>query len=256
MSIETNVTISNSMFDKIWKRDNYLAKINPAQIHRRRMIKYFLKQLKLNPKKVLDIGCGTGELLFELGKFYPQTELLGCDLSIESGKLMESIVPYSKFCSIDVEKDSDTPFGGQIDLITCSEVLEHCKNPNNVVRNAYAWLNKDGVFFITVPSGNMTAYDKAIGHLHHYTTSEIESILSSCGFINVRSIYWGAPFHTLYRKLVGIASKEMEKKNEEPNKHILPVWIVCKIFNLLFYFNFIQNSGCQIFAWGYKQNGA
>ncbi len=252
MSVENNV-VSSSMFDEIWKRDSYLARINPAQIHRRRMIKFYLNKLRLNPKKILDIGCGTGELLSELGHFYPESELIGCDLSKESGKLLESNVPQSKFYCTDIEQNADFVLSEKADLITCSEVLEHCQNPMNVVKNGYNWLNIGGILFITVPSGEMTTYDKTIGHLHHYTTSEIKSILTSCGFSKVESIYWGAPFHTLYRKLVGTASKELKKKNEEPNKHIAPIWLACKIFYFLFYFNFIQNSGCQIFAWGYKE---
>ena len=252
MGLNKTTTEQFFIYDKIWQRDEYLAKINPAQIHRRRMLKSFLKHLKINPKRVLDIGCGTGELLSELSNMYPEAKLLGCDLSSESDKLMKSIIPDSDFFQIDIEESQSIPSNILVDLITCSEVLEHCSNPNNVVTNAFNWLNTGGVFFVTVPSGNMTAYDRSVGHVHHFTTEEIKSILHSKGFKNTNAVYWGAPFHTLYRKIVEIASNNMEKEKKELNDQIIPIWIFSRIFNVLFYMNWIKNSGCQIFAWGYK----
>ncbi len=240
------------IFDKIWKRDVSLAMINPAQIHRRRLIRNYLKQLKIMPKQIMDIGCGTGELLSELLKEYPNAKLTGCDLSIESSNLMKSISPNSEFHCLDVEKLNLTIFKNSFDLITCSEVLEHCNNPRNVIKNAYEWLAPKGLFLVSVPSGFITDYDKTIGHVHHYSTSELKSLLECEGFKNVTAKYWGFPFHMLYRYLVGLASSSMKKNNEEPKQHYLSIWILCKIFNLLFYLNIPANKGYQIFAWGYK----
>lgn len=37
--------------------------------------------VKQEPRKILEIGCGTGNVLVELGKRYPQAELVGIDIS-------------------------------------------------------------------------------------------------------------------------------------------------------------------------------
>jgi SAM-dependent methyltransferase len=244
---------STPVFDKIWRRDKSLAKINPAQIHRRRLTEYFLKKLGIKPASILDIGCGTGELLKELFHVYPNAQFYGCDLSREAGNLTVVIFPSARFYCFDAGKTQKEAFEKTVDLITCCEVLEHCSSPIQVIKNAYQWLNRDGLFFISVPAGPMTAYDRAIGHQHHYTTKEIKELLLSEGFCDVHAQYWGAPFHTFYRELVRFVSNRSENQNKsDPNRYFLLYYLCCKIFNLLFYFNFLK-SGYQIFSWGIKR---
>jgi 2-polyprenyl-3-methyl-5-hydroxy-6-metoxy-1,4-benzoquinol methylase len=244
---------SKPIFDEIWRRDKHLAEVNPAQIHRRRLTRYFIRKFGPEPQNILDIGCGTGELLAELTSIYPHAQLCGCDLSEESGKLTTARLPLAHFYKFNAEEPQSPEFEKTMDLITCCEVLEHCAAPGQVVKNAYRWLNKGGMFFLSVPSGPMTAYDKAIGHQHHYTVQEIKTMLESESFVDVNVQSWGAPFHTLYRELVRAASRKvMNKKSADPNRFFFPYWIGSKVFNVLFYLNYF-NYGYQIFGYGYKK---
>ncbi len=244
---------SSPDFNKIWDRDKYLARINPAQIHRRRLVKRFLSKLGIKPASILDIGCGTGELLKRLSSIYPNAQFYGCDTSNEAGKLTMAILPSVRFYSFNAEEAQKGAFEKTVDLITCCEVLEHSSSPIQLVKNAYQWLNNGGLFFISVPAGPMTAYDQSIGHRHHYTTQEVQELLVSQDFCDVHTEYWGAPFHTLYRELIRLVSSRSKNKEKiDPNQYLLPYYLFCKIFNVLFYFNFL-NSGYQIFAWGTKR---
>lgn len=242
-----------ALFDAVWKKDITLTKINPAQSHRRRLVSYFLDKLNVNPQTIIDIGCGTGELLKELSKKYPEAELTGCDLSLESGKLVKELLPKANFLCLDVEEPNNN-FNNSVDLITSSEVIEHCKNPSGLVENAYRWLKPGGVFFVTVPAGEMTGYDIKIGHLHHYTKEEMFSLLSSKGFSKVEVKYWGEPFHGLYRYIVGLGSNNISNHKNNSRLHFTLIHLLCNIFNFLFYLNPMKDKGLQILAWGVKEN--
>ena len=61
-----------------------LFKFPPALIWRKKAIKFFekeLRELKIKPKKILDVGCGVGILASTLRKLYPKSEILGIDIS-------------------------------------------------------------------------------------------------------------------------------------------------------------------------------
>ncbi len=179
----------------------------------------------------------------ELGHVYPRARLCGCDLS-EAARSGGAC-----FYKLDAENLQDFPGGERFGLVTCCEVLEHCARPENVVQNAYQWLDKGGVLFVSVPSGPMTGYDRAIGHRHHYAESEVQNLLQSQGFQSVTTLSWGFPFHSIYRSMVGIASSNLSGKDSNPGKFFWPFWFFSKIFNLLFYLNLFK-KGRQIFAWG------
>ncbi len=179
------------VFDKVWSSDRSLAEINPAQIHRRRQTKKLLRKLGINPRSILDIGCGTGELIKELFHVYPNADFYGCDISSEAEKLTMTALPSTRFYCLNVEKPQEDFFKKGMDLITCCEVLEHCSSPDQVIKNAYLWINEGGLFFFSVPAGPKTAYDSFIGHQHHYTIEEIKQLLISEGFCDVYAKYWG-----------------------------------------------------------------
>jgi len=60
---------------------------------------------------------------------------------------------------------------------------------------------------VTVPSGQRTRFDAAIGHLRHYTRRGLAHRLRESGFEVERVMAWGFPFHNLYRLLISIGAR-------------------------------------------------
>jgi len=66
---------TREFYDRFWQRENESNRINPATVHRFRLVLQELKDLKRPPEMVLDLGCGTGELLRRIHKEFPQARL-------------------------------------------------------------------------------------------------------------------------------------------------------------------------------------
>ncbi len=114
---------------------------------------------------VCDIGCGNGALLIRLAEttrnFYPQIHYKGFEISkpfVEYGLQAIKFKDLSNisFNYFDIEKD-DLP--EKFDVIICSEVLEHLRNPKNVLKKIYHSLNNGGVLLLSTPnSKNLIKY--------------------------------------------------------------------------------------------------
>src|SRR3990172_12360899 len=108
--------------------DSLLAKFNDVErLHwwwegRRVLIKMLLGNRKY--KKILDIGCGTGETLTYLKTIYPKSDLYGVDLSGEA-------VKYAKkrgHKNIRKANALKLPFKNNFfDAVLFLDVLEHIK---------------------------------------------------------------------------------------------------------------------------------
>jgi SAM-dependent methyltransferase len=84
----------------------------------------------------------------------------------------------------------------------CSEVLEHVADPVAALRNVRGMLAAGGRLIVTVPAGPMSAFDKHIGHLRHFTPSSLEAALRAAGLEVVELHGAGFPFFNLYRLTV------------------------------------------------------
>jgi len=95
--------------------------------HHRELSEWALSLLPsdLNPRNILDIGCGGGMQLYMLGKMYPKAHLHGADPSKEAVKLAsETNVSNidSGRCRIDMSPVEDLPYpNGSFDLISAFE---------------------------------------------------------------------------------------------------------------------------------------
>lgn len=98
--------------------------------------------------KILDIGCGTGELLRDFAGKY---ECFGIDLSssaVEKARL-RGIQAYR----YDIEKE--LPFLDQyFHIVILSEVLEHVIQTDRLLKQVWRILDEKGFFILTIPNIN------------------------------------------------------------------------------------------------------
>jgi 2-polyprenyl-3-methyl-5-hydroxy-6-metoxy-1,4-benzoquinol methylase len=131
--------------------------------------------LIIKPKKVLDVGCGTGGLLSIFKE--KGCEVLGLDFNDEYLSIAKINKINVKKGSLNILKKND-----KFDLIILSHVLEHVLNPDLFLKETTNYLSTNGVIYIEVPSLNSIlngVYDYDLrNYLHntHISNFSIESL--------------------------------------------------------------------------------
>lgn len=128
-----------------------LAKeIDPAFARRARII---LENLDIKPgMRILEVGCGRGFYEAAVVKIYPGVKIVGVDLNEKYLEVARRAVKDDNvtFLKADATK---LPFGnGEFDRIICTEVLEHIRDDERVIREIFRVLKPRGKVLITVPN--------------------------------------------------------------------------------------------------------
>jgi SAM-dependent methyltransferase len=136
-------------FDKavIWRKYIFL------------LIKKFIKG------KVLEVGAGIGSFTSNYKNIPTQITLSEIDddnFSILKNKFNSENIFFSKKVTNEIDEKYDT--------IMYLNVLEHIKEDNQEILNAFKKLNNDGHLIILVPAHNKlySKFDKAVGHFRRY----------------------------------------------------------------------------------------
>jgi len=112
---------------------------------------YFDKVLKhveqIKPWRILEIGCGKGNLLKKIAKEMPEIELMGCDPCLTTD------VKGFNYEGVDWEDFGDDAHD-QYGMIICLNVLHYVLNLGNFLEKASKYLSEDGEFYGCVPSGD------------------------------------------------------------------------------------------------------
>jgi len=99
---------------------------------------------RLDPKLVLDVGCGTGRLLRRVARFWPEVQLVGVD---PAGGMIESarkLAPGIMFYQAPAES---LPFtDGTVDVAFSAVSLHHWENAAGGVREVQRVLGDAGIF--------------------------------------------------------------------------------------------------------------
>lgn len=104
----------------------------------------------IKPRKVLDIGCGTGIFLtVSLAKAFAEVQFFGADSDKKTIAYAQqnNTLPNLRF----IEQGRDPK---SYDLIIISEVLEHVENPQQFLSAMTESLAENGRILLTVPNGN------------------------------------------------------------------------------------------------------
>lgn len=107
----------------------------------------------LQPKphtKLLDVSCGEGILLREIGKLNREMETYGLDISNIAIEIARKNAPTAKIVLADGQK---IPFEDDIfDYVTCLGSLEHYPNVEFGINELVRVAKKDAYFFVVLPN--------------------------------------------------------------------------------------------------------
>ncbi|MBF0511221.1 MAG: class I SAM-dependent methyltransferase [Candidatus Omnitrophica bacterium] len=153
-----------------------------------RIHKFILKSLKNNDFKLLDIGCGRGDLLNYLHQKEPKWDLYGIDTSTQKSDNF-------KFIQADFAQSS---FNQKFDVVTSIMCIEHIQDINLFVDKIIGITKPEGLIIITTINAGGLMYGLAralhkIGisqafqrlysehHVQHFTNKSLKALLENHG---------------------------------------------------------------------------
>ncbi|HVT45434.1 MAG TPA: class I SAM-dependent methyltransferase [Thermoanaerobaculia bacterium] len=149
---------------------------------------------------VIDLGCGSGELLGEIRAVFPAIRLAGIDLSLPQIEINRLRDPTTDWYAGDLENPEavSSALFGAFDVVVASEIIEHLDHSDAFLRVAHLLARpENGMLIVTTQSGPVRATERAVGHRHHYSAEEMAARLIECGWQPLRIWNAGYPFHDL-----------------------------------------------------------
>lgn len=139
---------------------------------RREVLKIVLPLLKENNKlRILDIGCGTGQLVNEISKSYEDVNYFGIDVAsnmiseAKSNNIKNKNIKF-KTCGIEKFKTKD-----KFDIIICTHAFPYFPNKEEILKKMYKMCNKNANVIIVNSSTN-SLKDLIINFFLKATTSK------------------------------------------------------------------------------------
>lgn len=143
----------------------------------------------LEPKRIVDFGCGLGDALNLLARRFQVSDAVGIDISSKMISSAREQYPHYTFIEGSVEKLKDI----KADLITFIDVLEHLEDIRGILDTAKKCAS---IIAIKIPlektwlisclnkfhlkSKRSLAYESE-GHLYEFNRSEVEEIIKKAG---------------------------------------------------------------------------
>jgi SAM-dependent methyltransferase len=141
---------------------------------------------------ILDIGCSSGGFLASIRG--ASWELNGIEASLPTAERARAITG-GNIVAGDVMDAVFPPCS--MDVVTCSDVLEHLYEPQEVLRRISTWLKPGGIFYVFVP--NILSWEARAfrsywygldlpRHLHHFSIKSLASLAESANLRQVRMV--------------------------------------------------------------------
>jgi 2-polyprenyl-3-methyl-5-hydroxy-6-metoxy-1,4-benzoquinol methylase len=160
------------------------------------------------PTRLLDVGCGSGELL-RIASEQGIKKLYGIDGVEDALQNCERINAETRKVDLNL---SGIPFENEkFDGVTCLEVLEHLYAPQEIINEIFRVLQRGSWAIISVPNpykysirlkilfgGTVSDPTTIGGHIKFFRSKDLREILTGSGFSQIR--IEGVAYPTAYRK--------------------------------------------------------
>jgi methionine biosynthesis protein MetW len=138
-----------------------------------------------NSSRVLDIGCGAGNMIHHLSRY---GQVKGVEIDARP-------VAVARQRGYDVDQGDAgrglTYADAAFDLVTALDVIEHNQDDLSILREAYRVLKAGGHIVVTVPAFMWlwSHNDEINAHVRRYTSPELRARLQQAGFRTQRATY-------------------------------------------------------------------
>lgn len=182
-------------------RENYW-RLMPAPRMRIAHIASLIGRERSEFPSACDFGCGNGGLLREISARFPRAALCGLDLSQEQINENRRSMPAMSWAQQDLTAaDYRYPFAAPCDIAISSEVIEHLDSPEPYLRNIHGSMREGGLFVLTTQSGPVHATEEHVGHIRHWESDAMRSMLRAAGFRDPQVYNCGWPFHDWSKRM-------------------------------------------------------
>ena len=133
---------------------------------------------KLNNKKILDLGCGSGFTLKRISHLYPENKLFAHDYDKKEIKQIKQIKNFENFYTGSINKIKN-----KFDLIILMHVFEHVEHPINFLNILKKKLTPNGIICIQSPNIKKNFLDiLTFDHISHFSKTSLKVLLSKTLF--------------------------------------------------------------------------
>lgn len=168
-----------SYYKSVITATSFSRKTEKFRLHQ---IKKFINENNLLNSKILEVGCGKGDML----NVFDRVGLKSYGLEWNTKSAIEGKKKGRKIIKGFIE-DKETIPGHPFDIFVCYNFLEHLPNPNKALQNIYKNIKENALGVITVPNFNYLLktrcfYEFVPDHLLYFQKKNIKYLLEKNSF--------------------------------------------------------------------------
>lgn len=193
-------------------------KKNPQSVYLKYLLKHHKKQDSFS---LIDVGCGGGNFLYSVKHYFPNSNVIGVDVS-------EIAIKNLKKINIDGIHSSLYNFesSSKFDYIISSQVLEHLNKPHDFIKKIISISHPNSVFMIDVPASDSYSAKKYKRFWVHWDLPRHSIIYSKKSLLNLFNNY----FKTINISHAGTLIAIRSSKKISKGKNIYTQNFLDKIF--------------------------
>lgn len=178
-------------------------------LRRNQIIVHVLNRFFPQSHNLLEIGCGTGFVLYGISQARSDMALFGAEASPTALKYAKERVKNADFAQMNVYR---LPFIEEFDVVGAFDVLEHMSDDIAALKEIYRTTKNGGGIVLTVPQHPWlwSSTDDMAGHKRRYTQKELKEKVQAAGF----EVLYMTSFITLLLPLMLISRLKKDRQKE------------------------------------------